>query len=302
MDLRDRFRGSMLGLALGDALGAPFEGMGRVDSTVWRSFLHDPPPVLRYTDDTEMALGAAESLAEMGGFDADDMAARFLRNFTPWRGYGPGTVRVLELIRSGTPWDVANRTVFPEGSFGNGAAMRSAPLGLFYHDEDEGLTTVTRRASAITHAHPLAQEGALLVTSTVAAVVTGETLEAMTARLPEMSGMPKYREKLQAGADLLREEPPVASVVSLLGNSVLALESVPAALYCFLRSGSNYLDTVGHAVSLGGDTDTIAAMAGGMCGALVGAEGIPQALLRHLENRERMESLALALFEASREK
>jgi poly(ADP-ribose) glycohydrolase ARH3 len=298
MDLRDRFRGSMLGLALGDALGAPFEGMGRVEAAVWQSFLRNPPHVLRHTDDTEMAMGVAESLAEMRGFDADDMAARFARNFTPWRGYGPGTVRVLELIRKGTPWDGANKLVFPEGSFGNGAAMRSAPLGLFYHKEGEGLTAVTRRASAITHAHPLAQEGALIITRTVASVLAGKTREAMAARLPEMSGMPEYREKLRAVADVLQEEPPVASVVSLLGNSVRAVESVPAALYCFLRFGSSYPDTVGHAVSLGGDTDTIAAMAGAMCGALLGAAGIPQALLKHLENRERVESLALALFEA----
>jgi poly(ADP-ribose) glycohydrolase ARH3 len=298
MDLRDRFLGSMLGLALGDALGAPFEGASQVDAGAWESFLRNPPHVLRYTDDTEMAMGVAESLAEKRAFDAGDMAARFVRNFTPWRGYGQGTVRVLELIRKGTPWDEANRVVFPQGSFGNGAAMRSAPIGLFYHDERESLATVTRQASAITHAHRLAQEGALIVTRTVASILAGKTCEDIATELPEMSGMPEYREKLRAVLDFLQEESPVGSVVSLLGNSVLAVEAVPAALYCFLRFGSHYRDTVGYSVSLGGDTDTIAAMAGAMAGALVGTEGIPQALLKRLESRERMESLALALFEA----
>ena len=138
-DLKSRFSGCLLGLALGDAMGAPFEG-----SPPGEKSLKHLPAALTYTDDTEMAMGVAESLAAKKGFNQKDMAERFVKNFNPRRGYGPGTIAVLNLIGQGIPWDRANRMVFPQGSFGNGAAMRAAPIGLFFYRDTEKLKEVRK--------------------------------------------------------------------------------------------------------------------------------------------------------------
>ncbi len=126
--LERKFCGCLLGLAVGDALGAPFEGRRSVSgSEVYAAARRRR--ILRYPDDTHMALGVAESLAACGGFDGRHMAETFVRNFErePWRGYGPGPPRIFRRIKLGAPWDRAAEDIYPGGSFGNGAAMRAAP-------------------------------------------------------------------------------------------------------------------------------------------------------------------------------
>jgi len=130
--LQAKFRGALLGVAVGDALGAPFEGAGTVRRRDLERLEREPGP-LRYTDDTHMTIGMAESLVERRGFDGAHMVAVFARNFAaePWRGYGAGPPQVFRLIERGVPWDQAGRALFGgSGSFGNGAAMRVAPAAL----------------------------------------------------------------------------------------------------------------------------------------------------------------------------
>jgi poly(ADP-ribose) glycohydrolase ARH3 len=296
MDLKERFTGCLTGLALGDALGAPFEGNPHSNASPLKSLLSGPPPLPGYTDDTEMAIGVAESLAERDGLDQEDMAQRFSRNFNPLRGYGPGTIHVLGLIKKGTPWHRANRTVFPDGSFGNGAAMRAAPLGLFYFKNPLKLREAAYGASAITHDHPLAKEGAYLIAYSAALAVNGASRSELLDSLMEITVMEEYRRKLRDIRPLLEGDPPLEEVIGLLGNTVEALESVPAALYAFLRHGEDFVDTVGFCVSLGGDTDTISAMAGAITGAHLGYEGLPGELTSRIENRELLISLAEGLY------
>jgi poly(ADP-ribose) glycohydrolase ARH3 len=296
VELRDRYRGCLLGLALGDALGAPFEGFPPIGNPA--DIAGRLPVTLRYTDDTEMAMGLAESLAGRGRVDPEDMARRFVANFDPSRGYGPGTVAVLGLIGKGTPWEEANRSVFPEGSMGNGAAMRAAPIGLCRFPDAQSLRRAAFLASAVTHDNPVAKEAALLIAGAVAHLVRGGEPAALPGVLEGLVSLPPYREKLGAIRRLLaRPDPPVEEVVSILGHGVLAVESAPTALYAFLRSGGSYKETVLYAISLGGDTDTIAAMAGALSGTLNGSGGLPEEYLRRLEDRERLRELADLLFE-----
>ena len=124
--LEDRFVGSLLGLALGDAVGAPHEGsLG--PRLVWKLLGIGRSRLLRTTDDTEMAVLLAGSLAEHGGVEPDALARTWAHGASWTRGYGPGARAVLARIRAGEDWRTANRSAFPEGSFGNGAAMRAAP-------------------------------------------------------------------------------------------------------------------------------------------------------------------------------
>jgi poly(ADP-ribose) glycohydrolase ARH3 len=128
--LRDKFLGSLIGAALGDAIGASREGH-RMASEEEIGRIPEIQHPLRYTDDTHMTIGMAESLLENRGFNGAHLAERFAENYfkEPWRGYGPGPPRVFRLLKNGEAWDKAAGHVYQGGSFGNGAAMRVAPVG-----------------------------------------------------------------------------------------------------------------------------------------------------------------------------
>ncbi len=124
-------QGCLLGLALGDALGAPHEG-GPIERLVWGVIGRTRRWERRWTDDTQMSLDLAESLVANGGVDQGDLARRFARSYRWSRGYGAGTRRVLRAIARGTDWPAASRVGHPEGSYGNGAAMRAPAVALFF--------------------------------------------------------------------------------------------------------------------------------------------------------------------------
>lgn len=100
----DRFTGCLLGLALGDALGAPFEG-GPIERAVWRIIGRTRDGRMRWTDDTQMSLDLAESLVANRALDLDDLAARFAKSYRWSRGYGPGAAKLLRRIEI---WGAAN--------------------------------------------------------------------------------------------------------------------------------------------------------------------------------------------------
>lgn len=302
--LQQKFCGCLVGLAVGDALGAPFEGRWSVSSAEIRGAV-EKMRILPYTDDTHMAIGVAESLVACRGFNGQHMAETFVHNFErePWRGYGPGPPRVFQRIKLGARWDRAAEGIYPGGSFGNGAAMRVAPVGLFYFRDREKLREVAYLSSQITHAHPLGKEGAALQAYAVAlAVVCGPSgsLDNFLAKLKAFVAHEIYRDRLEKVGSLLRAEDKTEVAVQL-GNGIEAFNSVPAAIYCFLRHPDSFEEAVVEAVSLGGDTDTIASMTGAISGAWLGIEAIPGEWVEKLENKDYIEGLALRLLEVVRE-
>jgi poly(ADP-ribose) glycohydrolase ARH3 len=177
--------------------------------------------------------------------------------------------------------------------------MRAAPLGLFFLRNQYKLKEATYGASAITHDHPLAKEGALIITFSVASALKDESNEKLLEALAGIVRLPEYKLKLDSIRSLLGTEASAEDIVDELGNTVEALESVPAALYAFLKYGDDFMKTVGFCISMGGDTDTISAMAGSLSGARVGLEGLPGELTSRLEDRERLGDLAIALYESA---
>ena len=152
--LKSKFLGSLIGTAVGDALGAGLEGHLSVDQAEVHA-LAERRHTLTYTDDTHMMIGIAESLIERRGFDGEHMARRFMENYRhePYRGYGPGPPRVFRLIERGEAWDKAAEKLYGGGSFGNGSAMRVAPVGLLYYGDPPRLREIAYQSSRITHAH-----------------------------------------------------------------------------------------------------------------------------------------------------
>jgi poly(ADP-ribose) glycohydrolase ARH3 len=308
MDLK-KFQGALLGTFTGDALGMPFEGMShdRIRSSN-KGPLRDMKGSLQrfrkagsYTDDTEMMIGIAEGLIEAKGLDCSVIGSRFAENFSIWRNYGPGTMKVLRRLKKGGKWDEPAKTLFNgEGSFGNGAPMRIAPIGCFFYDQPEKLRAAAVDCSRITHAHPLGIEGGVLQAMAVAMAVgtdpkDGIGPEGFVGVLIEAAEQDEYKEALVKVRKLLKKEPTPNEVVEVLGNDIRAFTSMPAALYSFLSNWESLEESIVYAVNLGGDTDTIGAMAGAIAGGLHGVDSIPRRWFTELENKDKGRDYVLDL-------
>ncbi|MFC2009373.1 ADP-ribosylglycohydrolase family protein [Chloroflexota bacterium] len=300
--LRSKFLGSLIGTAIGDSLGASLEGLPMVDLSEIRA-LGEKRPALVYTDDTHMMIGVAESLIANRGFDGEHMAHCFMENYNrePFRGYGSGPPRIFRMIRGGQAWNKAAGKLYGGGSYGNGSAMRIAPVGVFFYDNPAKLKEVAYKSSQITHTHELGMEGAALQAYAVALATAAEgsakfQADEFLAELIDFMGNEVYRQKLREIKRLLVEKENKLNIINELGHGVEALNSVPTAIYSFLSHYSSFEEAVIYAISLGGDTDTIGAMTGAISGAYLGVQSIPPKWLQKLENREYLEGLAEGLW------
>ncbi|MDA8424460.1 MAG: ADP-ribosylglycohydrolase family protein [Nitrospiraceae bacterium] len=292
---RSKFIGSLIGTAIGDSLGARFEG-----APVIRD-VNDIGP--RYTDDTAMMIGVAESLIDRKGFDYWHMAERFVQNYErePWRRYGSGPPRIFRMMQNGRMgFGMLDRDLYPGGSFGNGGAMRVGPVGLLYYDDPRSIREIAYHTAGITHSNELALEGAAIQACAVALAVLADPVDIKSKEflgaLRMFTKPGPYQEKLKLIIKLLDENPSIKEIVNVLGNGIEALRSVPTAIYSFL-STPDFESAVLYAVSLGGDTDTIGAMTGAISGACYGVEGIPAQWRGKVENRQYIEDLAINLWE-----
>jgi len=299
--LKSKFIGALVGTGVGDALGAPFEGWRQVRLEEIER-VAERRGILTYTDDTHMMIGVAESLVRTGCFDGGDMAQAFVKNYElePFRGYGPGPPRIFRLIKAGGAWDQVAQGLYRSGSYGNGSAMRIAPIGVFYHDNPGMLREVAYKSSQITHAHSLGKEGAALQAYAVALATSLKPLGAFDrgnflAKLIGYVSSGVYQEKL-GKIEALLAKPDKGKAVTQLGNGIEAFSSVPTAIYSFLAQPDSFIQAVLHAVSLGGDTDTIGAMTGAISGAYLSIESIPRSWRDKLENRLYIEELAEKLY------
>lgn len=300
--LQHKFNGAMTGTAIGDGLGAGFEGLQGFEVDQIHA-VGERRTVLRYTDDTHMMIGVAESLIACGGFDGAHMTQTFVRNFNrePFRGYGPGPPRIFSLIEAGESWENAAEKIYPGGSYGNGAAMRVAPVGLLYYDDASTVKAVAFQSARITHAHALGKEGAALQACAVALATNSDPdrpldTERFLHSLNDSVEEDVFLEKLDSIPALLADADP-EKVISMLGNGIEAFTAVPAAVFSFLVYPDAFEAAVVFAIRLGGDTDTIGAMAGAISGARLGVDAIPGKWRHKLENRRYIEPLAKALWE-----
>jgi poly(ADP-ribose) glycohydrolase ARH3 len=303
-----RYRGTLLGVAVGDALGAPFEGGFGVALEAIDSLRADPGE-LRYTDDTHMTIGVAQSLIACRGFDGAHMARVCAENFRaePWRGYGPGPPRVFGSVLRGARWDEPARQLFGgTGSLGNGAAMRVAPAALFAASDFELVAQLARQTARLTHAHKLGIEGAVMQACAVALSLESDT----GARLSPSHFLDSLRRYVRAEPFLaalekieqIYSDATPDAVAAGIGNDITALAAVPASLCCFLRHPDSFADAVLFAIAVGGDTDTIAAMTGALSGARLGEAGIPSLWRTRVESAEMLEMLADKLWFLARDR
>lgn len=304
-DFAERCVGSLLGTAFGDALGAAVEGMDgatiRERHGAVRDFLPSGGEAGRYTDDTQMTLALTHSLVRCGGVDGADCARSYAEFFEAERGYGRSASAVLEALRGGADYRQTGTMFFAEGSFGNGAAMRIAPLGLLFGPVDvDALRCGVFEAVRCTHVHPQAIDAATVQALSVALMASapmGRPPQAQGILVPLLAACrtDALRRAVAQVGKLLREGATDAHAATVLGTRVTAVESVPAALFAALRYAADPEEALINAVGMGGDTDTIAAMTGALVGALHGPDGFPRRWHNTLENGPAIVRAALAL-------
>jgi poly(ADP-ribose) glycohydrolase ARH3 len=286
----------MAGIAVGDALGRPVEGLRAVPDSYIDEII-ERHSVLLYSDDTVMSISLAESLLDCDGFDGADMASRFADGWAeqPSRGYGSNIVMLFAAVRSGSNWEAAAQAQFDSGgSYGNGGAMRVAPVALWAYPDLEETIRLAAATARVTHTHPVGVEGAC-----IQAVATHHALQddfdqtRLLADVDQLIETDRFRVKLDALYSCLEREDD-ERVRLHLGNWVAADKSVLTALYAFLL-GDGFEDTIRRAIRIGGDTDTIGAMAGALAGARYGVDSIPDPW-RRVEGYERMIELGDTLF------
>jgi ADP-ribosyl-[dinitrogen reductase] hydrolase len=301
MRLEDRVIGCVLGLALGDAVGAPFEGLRahRIPHPIpvlelpWGTF---PPGTT--TDDTALARNLVRSLVSRGRFDPDDLMRRHLEWFaTDRRGIGSTTRRVLQrLFDGGRPEEVA-KAVWeergPEVSAGNGSVMYCAPLGAAYARRPEALPELAPRMSALTHYDGRCRTAALAVTLAVAALVRGEPADAAVrgslALVLDREGGEELEFLVGAAGDTRPVDGP---------DMGFSLYTAAVGLQTVGRTGS-FEEGLLRVIEMGGDTDTNGAVAGGLLGAAAGIDCLPVDWLKRLQDREAIQAEAKSLAELS---
>lgn len=295
---RDRSLGAILGLAVGDALGAPFEGMaaaelreaagGEVTEMVGGGRLELRPG--QGTDDTEMTICLARALIGSGGFDP----ATTLGEYTAWYqgepvGIGNTVGAVLAEVAAGTPAsEAAHRHHERSGgmSAGNGALMRTTPIGLAFAGNDRALRDATLEDAALTHYDPLAGKAALLHNQIVSWLLT-QGPDAVAHELRDASWLDERIEDVVVPASAGVRDPAERMAAE---HGAYSLAALAVGLAAYFTADSFEAGLV-WAVNLGGDCDTNGSVAGALLGARFGASAIPARWLEALERREDLEVL-----------
>jgi poly(ADP-ribose) glycohydrolase ARH3 len=283
---REKIEGLLLGTCLGDAIGAPFDGSESDELPLLDHQYIAANPPKTYTDDTQMSISVFEEMYENGRIDQNSLLQRFIKRFSPWRGYSGGMLDVIEQWKDGQDIETAAKTLYNgSGSFGDGAAMRVAPISAFFSlNEVSDLMEQVRLCSVLTHTHPYGISGACLQAFCVELALNDVPFEGWLPRLFSFPMESVYKIKLETIKKCLEKESSPNDGAREIGHDADALDAVPAALFAVLRNTTSFADAVLFAVSMGGDTDTIGAMAGAIAGARWGLAGIPSTWLDQLEN------------------
>jgi len=266
------------GVSVGDTFGERFFGPPEdVFARIVTRQLKQPP--WTYTDDTEMAISIYEVLADLGSIDQDVLASRFATRMEMGRGYGQGAYAVLTGIREGRDWRSLTYSGFRGmGSFGNGAAMRVAPVGAYF--ADQSVTTIAEQArlsAEVTHAHPEGIAGAI-------AVAVATALAWRQRGTPGPLGNDWIREVRNAvprgytfSALGLPANATIIDAAKALGNGsgVTAPDTVPLCLWVAARRSNDFAEALWETVAALGDRDTTCAIVGGILAGVCGTEGIP---------------------------
>lgn len=273
---KDRILGCLLGGALGDACGGAYENASPpIDFSLAHKW--------QLSDDTQLTLATCEAIvAANGRIDPAQIAARLADWYRAGcvTGIGASTLKALKELVAGGHWALVGRK--GDRAAGNGAAMRIAPLAFFLDPQNLNDRQLIRDVSRITHHHEEAYAGALALVAAIRVAASGKPdwLSPVIAALPDTS----VRDRLQELSTLAA---PITEVARRFGTSGYVVESVPLAIYGAQQATQlGFVPMLCELIAAGGDTDTIASLAGQIAGAWFGLQGLPPEWLARLPEQE----------------
>ncbi len=297
--------GALLGCAVGDALGAPFEGL-------WHRDIPKPIELLaefhefegyprgQYTDDTQLTIATAESIAQLGHVDPEDIARSIAELWRHYSVVGPGgacTRAAENFLRLGD-WTTCGA---PEGQAGNGTAMRTAILGLCFPDNPEDLPAVVANVSRITHQDKRSVAGGVAIAKAAFELALNPHISTLGLCEAVSEACRPYESSLASmilELPIRLEEPRDTALraIAFAGQTTpefdepiitpYVVPTVLAALFCVLQHPSSWSDAVAAAVGIGGDVDTLGAIVGALMGARLGPAAIPSHLSEAVLDRD----------------
>lgn len=306
---KDRVAGGLQGLLIGDALGVPYEFHEAIDIPPLALIDFDPPigfprshngvPAGTWSDDGAQALCLLSSLMACNCLDLRNFAGQLL-NWAGW-GYlavdghvfdiGVQTYRALEALKAGVPPEQSG----PTGEYdnGNGALMRVLPLALWHMGDDESLIDLAAKQCLPTHGHPRSAVACAMLCLWARAELLGvafswERADASLRSLGPKVGLPSEEIDLVLDPAHLQRASGTGYVVDTLWSARLVL-----------GNAQDYADAVRKAIALGNDTDTTAAVAGGIAGIRFGLSGIPVSWRERLRGKDIVVDLQQALIQHS---
>jgi len=304
--MESRFRGCLLGLACGDAVGTAVEFSAPGSFQPVTDMVGGGPFRMRpgqWTDDTSMALCLAESLLERKGFDARDQMDRYVRwwkeGYLSSTGYCfdiGGTVcdALQRYLSTGDPWSGST----DPHSAGNGSLMRLAPVPMYYVEDLHEVVRLSGESSRTTHGTQEAVDACRLFGVMLALALRGASRDEIL-----FAGHQEWlaKERLAPAIAAIAAGDYRSKAPSQIRGSGYVVRSLEAALWCFLQTDS-FEDAVLKATNLGDDADTTSAICGQLAGAFYGAESIPEGWLAKLAMGENIGSLARQLHEQRQQK
>lgn len=293
---------TLVGCAIGDALGNPFEmrpaaspllinwdGLFKAGGTFWQG------EAGQYTDDTLMSMALAASLIEKAGFDPADVSQKYLAWYESGntRGIGTTTASALATLKLGASWQESGLTHGHDGlpAGGNGTAMRAAPIGLWYRQDPKALLESAMLDASITHNSFEPKMGSVAVALGTAMIANGlDDIMEVLENIEDIVSDSLVKQKLDLAINHLDFKTDPFEALAAIGTSGYVPETVGAAFYC-LGATDNFKDAVVLAVKAGGDTDTTAAIVGALAGTYYGLDTIPNEYKDQVENFELLQAL-----------
>ena len=324
MDILDKFQGSLMGVAIGDTLGRPFEGKLRTEIysnfTNFEEFIQSKKKIFKtYTDDTQLTIHTAEALIQGNGFNLNNFISEYVKWLDdPPIGAGYGCISSINKLRYGVPWEQA-----ASNSGGNGTAMRIAPIGLFYYKDLKGLKSAAIKASILTHSHPAASAASIIIATATAYLVDKdpkkrfsvdqffEVIISSIAHSQEeiweefIEHLNKLKSNLHVSieAGLIKfSQVGVKSpffIEDYLGQAFVhpyAISTVICSIFLFLKKLNSFKECIFELATAGGDSDTVGAIGGALAGAYFGLKNIPNNLIKLVKNYKKILKIGEELY------
>ncbi len=313
-DYLNKFKGTLMGVAIGDTLGGPFEGILREDIYSkfddFEDFIWNNKKLFKtYTDDTQLTLHLAEALIQGNGFNTNSV----IKHFVNWLEDPPikpgyGCITSIKKLKYGISWKKAS-----SNSGGNGTIMRIAPIGLFHSKNIEILKKTAKLSSLLTHSHPAASLGAIIIARAISYLVELEIKEKIIVEdfFSELiNSISHIREDIQdefiQNIEKLKTNLNLSIEAGLIKFSQIGVKSpyfieeylgkafvhpysmstVICTLFIFLNNLDSFKECIYALVTSGGDTDTVGAIGGSLAGAYFGFDKIPEEMISLVKNRK----------------